>query len=168
MRGKYVLVCAFALATLFGLASVSTGQSPDRDRDQAGQSAREMSPSDKVRENSHLRSKIEPLLPQGMDPVQAAEGYKDLEHFVASAHITKNLEIAFDQFKSRFLASTDNTLEKTVRMLKPALAEDKVAQEVARAETQARENIQAAEREHQASAGQQEEGQQKRPMAGRP
>jgi hypothetical protein len=136
--------------------------------DQGGQSAREMSPADKVRENSYLRSKIQPLLPQGTDPAEAAEGYKKLDHFVASAHLTKNLDIAFDKFKSQFLGATENSLEKTVHLLKPGLAHEKVTEEVARAESQARENIETAQREQQAADRQPGQGQEKRPMPGRP
>ena len=134
------------------------------------QSTQETNPADEVRENSHLRAKIEPLLPEGTDPVAAAEGFKKLDQFVASANVSKNLEIVFDRLKSEMLGPAEGELDKAIHSLKPDLSHAEVAEHVARANSMAREQIDAAMEEQRAANEQRKEAeeQDERPVPGRP
>ena len=105
------------------------------------QAQTEKKPADQIRENTYLKSKIEPLLPSGTDPIAAAEGFHKLDHFVASANITKNLDIPFSEFKAKVLGDSHGSLDKAVMALKPELSHEKVTTEVSKAQGQAKELI---------------------------
>ncbi len=112
----------------------------------------EMTVAQIVEQDRYLRSKIEPLLPSGADPVEAAEGFKKLEEFLASANIAKNLELTFDKLKAEVVGPAEGKLDKALHTLKPDLSEDTVREEVAKAERQTAQILEAASREAQEEA----------------
>jgi len=149
MRGTLSVFVVFAVALVLGAATVV--RADDEPMGQAMQSSHEMKPADEVRENSYLRSKIQPLLPADTDAAEAAEGFMKLDHFVASANASKNLELSFEQLKSQFLGPASGSLNRAIHSLKPDFSQDKVTQETAKAETQAREQIDSARSEYRAA-----------------
>jgi hypothetical protein len=162
MRGTLTVVVVFAVALVLGTATVVRAE--DQPENQGMQSSQETKPADEVRENSYLRSKIEPLLPADTDPIEAAEGFMKLDHFVASANASKNLTLSFDRLKSEFLGAANGSLNRAIHSLKPDFSQDRVTQEVAKAEGQAREQIESARNEYRAAG--ESSGQGERPVPG--
>jgi hypothetical protein len=150
MRGTLSVFVVVAVALVLGAATVV--RADDEPMGQTMQSSHEMKPADEVRENSYLRSKIQPLLPADTDPIQAAEGFMKLDHFVASANASKNLELSFERLKSQILGPANGSLNRAIHSLKPDFSQDRVTQETAKAETQAREQIESARSEHRAAS----------------
>jgi len=84
-----------------------------------------------------LAAKIQPLLPPGTDLQAASTGFKNLGQFIAAAHVSHNLNIPFDQLKSRMTGTNPKSLGQAIHELKPS--EDASA-EAKRAEGQARKD----------------------------
>jgi hypothetical protein len=107
-----------------------------------------------LEKNTHLATNLQKLFPAGTDlqALQlASSGFKNLGQFVATAHVSKNLGIPFDQLKARMvadpsLASTSEnspvSLGKAIKELRPEV--DATA-EVKKAERQAKEEIKQSE-----------------------
>src|SRR5574341_849913 len=93
-----------------------------------------MSVPDRLADHPRLQSRLEPLFPAGTDVRQAAAGFRNLGQFVAAAHVSRNLEIPFDQLKGQMLGPAKGSLGKSVETLRPDLQEAKVKAEVKRAE----------------------------------
>src|SRR5262245_38042757 len=51
----------------------------------------------RLRENPDLASKLQGMLPAGMSVDSAARGFKNVGQFIAAVHVSKNLDIPFDQ-----------------------------------------------------------------------
>jgi hypothetical protein len=164
MKKLLSLLAVLAIAVFFGGARAlmaqeyddgNNSQQPEEmtvPQDEMTVAQEEMTVAKIVEQDRHLRSKIEPLLPSGADPVEAAGGFKKLEEFVASANIAKNLELSFDKLKAEVVGPAEGKLDKALRTLKPDLSEDAVREEVAKAERQTVEVIDAASREAQEEA----------------
>lgn len=86
--------------------------------------------------NPKLMAKLQPLLPQGMDILAAAKGFKKLDDFAAALHVARNIGIPFDQIKARMIAG--DKLVKVIRALDPT-ADAKA--EAKKAENQAKEDL---------------------------
>lgn len=151
MKKLLSLLAVLAMAVAYGGTCALMAQ--DDDHGQASNQPEEMTVAQKVQQDSYLRSKIEPLLPSGTDPVEAAEGFKKLEEFVASANIAKNLDITFDKLKAEVVGPAEGKLDKALHTLKPDMSDDKVGEEVAKAERQTVEILEAASREAQMAKG---------------
>jgi hypothetical protein len=80
-------------------------------------------------QNTKLAGKLSGLLPPGTDLQTAASGFKNLGQFVAAVHVSHNLNIPFDTFKTEMLK--DGNLGKAIKALRPdadSKAETKTAQ----------------------------------------
>ena len=84
-----------------------------------------------------LAAKIQPLLPPGTDLQVASAGFKNLGQFIAAVHVSRNLEIPFDQLKLRLTGPDAISLGKAIQELRPAAD---AATEVKRAEAQAKKD----------------------------
>lgn len=147
MKKLLSLFAVLALAVTF--CGTCALRAQDDDHGQTSNKPEEMTPAQKVQQDSYLREKIELLLPEGVDAVEAAEGFKELEQFVASAHLSKNLDITFDKLKAEVVGPAEGKLDKALSTLKPDMSEDRVREEVAKAQRQTAEVIEAASREAQ-------------------
>jgi hypothetical protein len=65
-----------------------------------------------------LVSKIQSLLPAGMAADQAAFGFRTQMQFVSAVFAARNLEIPFDELKTRLLTQ-GLTLDESIRALRP-------------------------------------------------
>lgn len=101
-------------------------------------------PSQKLMENPKLSSKLQPLLPDGTNVQEAASKFKDLGEFVAAVHISKNLDIPFDQFKDK--VTTGDSLGKAIKELKPDMNHKDIKSEVKKGKKQAKEDIKTSHR----------------------
>jgi len=89
--------------------------------------------------NEQLRQRVAELLPPGSDPVVAAEGFRNLGQFIATAHVAHNLGLPFDQLKEEVLRQ--GSLGKALQTLKPELPARECRRLVQQAQHQARETL---------------------------
>jgi len=59
----------------------------------------ERPPSAVLQANPSLNAKLQPLLPLGITPQDAAEGYKEISEFVIAVHAAHDLDINFLQLR---------------------------------------------------------------------
>ncbi len=88
--------------------------------------------------NTALSSRLQGLLPAGTNVQGAAKGFKNLGQFVAAVHVSRNLDIPFDQLKARMVGPDAKNLGKAIQELKP---EAHAKAEAAKAKRQAEADI---------------------------
>jgi hypothetical protein len=104
----------------------------------------------RIKDNPTLASRIDKLLPIGMDLKTAEMGFKNGGQFIAALHVSKNLNIPFDQLKAKMTGitvlangqtnnSTPMSLGKAIHEVKPTLTQDQVNDAVKKADQQASE-----------------------------
>lgn len=94
-------------------------------------------PVEHLAHNTRLASKLQPLLPAGRNPQEAASGFKNLGQFVAAVHVSRNLNIPFDQLKTKMAGPQSMSLGEAIQQLNPnvnAKAEAKKAMRLAKAD----------------------------------
>ncbi len=101
-----------------------------------------MKASQDIARNERLTTRLQPLFPAGTDITAASHGFKNTGQFVAAAHVSKNLDIPFDEIKTR-VASGDS-LGDAVRALKPKMDKGEVKRQVKEAERQAKKDLKEA------------------------
>jgi len=101
--------------------------------------------------DAKFHARMVSLLPQGMDLKTAESGFKNRGRFIAALHVSKNLNIPFDQLKAKMTGvsvdattgqttnSTPMSLGKAIHELRPTIPEPQANQEAERAEKQAKE-----------------------------
>lgn len=104
-----------------------------------GPMVQERTPSQLLQQNTKLSEKLQNLLPAGEKVQDAANGFSNLGQFVAAVHVSRNLNIPFDQLKSK-IASGDS-LGKAVQTLSPDLSKRQVKAEVKKGKEQAKADI---------------------------
>ena len=87
------------------------------------------------------------MLPPGTDLKTAESGFKNRGQFIAALHVSKNLNIPFDQLKAKTTgvaatstgqtSSTPMSLGKAIHELRPNMPENQANEEAKRAEKQA-------------------------------
>ena len=95
--------------------------------------------SNQISEHPALYSKLQGLLPPGANLDAAAGGFRNMGQFVAAVHVSHNLNITFDQLKTRMMTD-DGSLKKAIHELKPDLSEAAAENEARKAEGQAKED----------------------------
>jgi hypothetical protein len=90
--------------------------------------------------NPRLVARLQPLVPSGMTLDQAAAGFKNQGQFIAALHVSKNLNIPFDQLKTEMTGTDHDKLGTAIHELKPtvdAKAAAKTAEQEAKADIKA-------------------------------
>jgi len=104
--------------------------------------------NERIQNDAAFRSKIQSLLPLGMDIKTAESGFKNHGQFIAALHVSKNLNIPFDQLKAKMTgvtatsstvqtSSTPMSLGKAIHALRPDISANQANEEAKRAEKQA-------------------------------
>jgi hypothetical protein len=93
----------------------------------------------RLSENTALASKLQAMLPAGMPVDTAAMGFKNLGQFVAAVHVSKNLNIPFDQLKGAMLTN-HKSLGDAIHDLKPDLTTEAAKMEAKKAEDEAKDD----------------------------
>jgi hypothetical protein len=93
----------------------------------------------RLNHNTALASKLQGLLPAGTDLDMAAMGFKNLGQFVAAVHVSKNLNIPFDQLKTA-MVTNHKSLGDAIHELKPELNTTTVKTEAKKAEDEAKDD----------------------------
>ena len=91
-------------------------------------------------QNTKLSSNLQSILGSGVDLQQASSGFKNLGEFVAAVHVSKNLNIPFDQLKTT-MASDGGNLGKAIHTLQPNLSKKQVKTAVKTAKHQAKADM---------------------------
>lgn len=110
--------------------------------------------NERLQDHPALAAKLDKLLPTGMSPEKAESGFKSPGQFIAALHVSKNLNIPFDELKAKVTGvtmlangqtttTTPMSLGKAIRALRPNLTEDQVNDAVKTAEKQASETEKA-------------------------
>jgi hypothetical protein len=103
--------------------------------------------NERFQNDAKFRARMESLLPPGMDLKTAEIGFKNHGQFIAALHVSKNLNIPFDQLKEKVTGvsidatgqttnSTPMSLGKAIHELRPNIPETQANQEAERAEKQ--------------------------------
>jgi hypothetical protein len=98
---------------------------------------------DQLQKGAYLAEKIRPRLPEGTDLAAAANGFRDLQQFVAAVTAAHNLRVNFDELKRRVVTDKKGLASAIDAMKKVASA----TIEEQRAEYEARGLIQEAKRQ---------------------
>ena len=98
---------------------------------------------DRLERNPELRTRLERMLPAGTNLRTASSGFKNQGQFIAALHVSKNLDIPFNQLKSRMTGPNAMSLGQAIHDLKPNIPEKDARREVERAEKQAKETEKA-------------------------
>jgi len=105
--------------------------------------------NERFQNDSKFRARMESLLPAGTDLKAAESGFKNHGQFIAALHVSKNLNIPFDQLKVKMTGvsvdatgqttnSTPMSLGKAIQELRPNIPETQANQEAERAEKEAK------------------------------
>ena len=92
--------------------------------------------------NRYLASRLKPLLPAHTTLMDAAAGFKNQRQFIAALHVSKNLDIRFDQIKKKTTSEPRRSLDDSVRELRPDMSKNVAKAEVDKAEAQAKDDEQ--------------------------
>jgi hypothetical protein len=137
-----------------GPAKTNSNQSGDHSKGPATKETWQTKLNDRVESDPAFRTRIEGLLPKGMDLMTAEDGFKNRGQFIAALHVSKNLNISFDLLKEKMTgipattttttttATTPTTsspvsMGKAIQELRPTLTPTQVTEEVKQAEKQA-------------------------------
>ena len=93
----------------------------------------------RLSENTALASKLQGMLPAGTDIQTAASGFKTLGQFVAAVHVSKNLNIPWDQLRGA-MVTNHKSLGDAIHELKPQLSTAAAKTEVKKAEDEAKDD----------------------------
>ncbi len=101
-------------------------------------------PNVAFRDNAQLSTRVQALLPAGMDVQQASAGFKNTGQFLAAAHASHNLGIPFADLKARMTgsqkASLGEAIQESSRTKVNAKSEEKKAKAQARADLETEVN----------------------------
>ena len=102
--------------------------------------------NERIQNDAAFRSRVQSLLPPGTDIKTAESGFKNPGQFIAALHVSKNLNIPFDQLKAKMTGvsatstgqtnSTPMSLGKAIHSLRPDLPANQASEEAKRAEKQ--------------------------------
>jgi hypothetical protein len=104
--------------------------------------------NERMQNDAAFRSRIQSLLPPGTDLKTAENGFRNHGQFIAALHVSKNLNIPFDQLKAKMTgvsttsstvqtSSTAVSLGKAIHALRPGISANQANEEAKRAEKQA-------------------------------
>jgi hypothetical protein len=104
--------------------------------------------NERIQNDTAFRSKIQSLLPPGTEIKAAESGFKNHGQFIAALHVSKNLNIPFDQLKAKMTgvtatsstvqtSSTAMSLGKAIHALRPDMSATQANEEAKKAEKQA-------------------------------
>jgi hypothetical protein len=92
----------------------------------------------KLERNPRLAERLQQMLPAGMTMQEASSGFKNQGQFIAALHTSKNLNIPFDQLKTRMTGEDRMSLGEAIQELRPEMTEDMAKVETKKAELQAK------------------------------
>jgi hypothetical protein len=107
---------------------------------QMGMQSQPKTASQLLTQNTKLSSNLQSILGSKVNLQDASSGFKNLGTFVAAVHVSKNLNIPFDQLKTT-MAGDGYNLGKAIHSLQPNLSKKQVKKAVKTAKHQAKSDI---------------------------
>ena len=107
----------------------------------------EMKVANAFEREPYLSSRVKPLLPPRSTLSDTAAGFKNEKHFIAAMHLSQNLNIPFDQIKTRMTGEHHMSLHDALRDLRPDTTKGEIKAAVNTAEKQAKEDESYAKEE---------------------
>ncbi len=105
--------------------------------------------ANKLARNPALSNRLQPLLPPGTNVQTAAQGFKNTGQFVAALHVSRNLNIPFDQLKAKMTGPNRESLGQAIHDLRPNLSNKTIKRDFKVAEGQAKQDFEQVEKEHE-------------------
>jgi ribosomal protein S20 len=102
--------------------------------------------ADHISRDPALASRLQPLLPASANLQTAAQGFRSQGQFIAALHVSRNLNIPFDQLRARMTGPNAESLGRAIHDLRPNLDNKAVKTQVKTAEQQAKADAKQAER----------------------
>jgi hypothetical protein len=98
----------------------------------------EMKVANALDHNPYLSSILHPMLPPHTTLMSAATGFKNQRQFIEAMHLSRNLDIPFDQIKTRMTGEHHMSLNDSLRDIRPEMTKHMIKSEVNKAEEQAK------------------------------
>jgi len=98
---------------------------------------------ERIERDPTLRANVESMLPRGINLKTAASGFKNEGQFIAALHVSKNLDIPFNQLKAKMTGPNAMSHGEAIHALRPNTPEKQAHQEAKLAEKQAKETEKA-------------------------
>jgi hypothetical protein len=139
-------ICVFTLATAGSLVSTAGAQHrgaavpASRQPDRSNFTAETL--EQRMATNPNLASRVQSLLPPGTSLQAAASGFKDEGQFIAALHVSRNLNIPFNELKADLSKSKYGSLGRALHDLRPELHSRVIDSQVKRAERQTKTDLQ--------------------------
>jgi len=92
----------------------------------------------RIQSNPAVAARVESMLPSGMSLNTASAGFKDEGQFLAALHASQNLNIPFEQLKTRMTGSAATSLGSAIQASKPDMNANQAKAEAKKAETEAK------------------------------
>jgi hypothetical protein len=91
-----------------------------------------------IESNPELATRVRGMLSSGMSMSEAAAGFKNQGQFLAALHASQNLNIPFDDLKTKMTGSSAASLGSAIKASKPEMSDKQAKEEAKKAETQAK------------------------------
>ncbi len=121
------------------------GNGPAMDRPHPHAAPETRLPAARLEQRPVLSAKLQGLLPPGANVQDAAQGFKNMGQLVATAHVSRNLGIPFDQLKTRVTGADAVSLGKAIQGLRPDLQPDEARRQAEVAQKQAKADLKHTE-----------------------
>jgi len=121
-------ICTFTLAVGLGVSAARPGEEL----------------ADRLSKNPTLSARIQTLLPPGISLQAAAAGFRDEAEFITALHVSRNLNIPFNELKADLMGPKHHTLTGALHDLRPELRTSGINRQMKRATQQARTDFQQA------------------------
>jgi hypothetical protein len=92
----------------------------------------------RIQSNPELAARVQSMLPSGMSMNTASAGFKNEGQFLATLHASQNLNIPFEQLKTKMTGSAAASLGSAIQASKPGMTANEAKTEARRAETEAK------------------------------
>jgi hypothetical protein len=92
----------------------------------------------RIQSNPQLAARVQSMLPSGLSMSAASAGFKNEGQFISALHASQNLNIPFEQLKTRMTGSAAASLGSAIQASKPGISEKQASAEAKKAETQAK------------------------------
>jgi hypothetical protein len=123
-----------------GNSSDRSATAREEARKDEAKKARQRDVAKQVTDNPGLTSAVKKLFPEDTDVGAMADGFDSVGQFVSAVHVSRNLEIPWDDLKTR-IVTDDASLGEAIHALKPELTSKEVKSETKKAEEQAKKDI---------------------------
>ena len=127
-----------------GKPTASTGNTGKASGAASATAMHGMNASARLASNTALSARIQPLLPAGSTVATASTGFRNQGQFIAALHVSRNLNIPFDQLKVELTGKNSTSLGRAIHDLRPNLTRSTVKRDVRTAVRQADQDIGAA------------------------